>query len=177
VKGEIVNMEQVTDLLESALHDAEKSADVSIDPRHVHVAVTGSHIVTCQGIGIAAIHGDDGKVTPEHVDAALRSAALIFLPPERPLRIRNEVESENVHVFAVTHPGPFAFDRDEIDEVRFWPPCELREGMADDGLFTPIFASSSPGCCRPLGLRHRSYTVRRSNGLAARGVSSRTTCV
>ena len=54
-----------------------------------------------------------------------------------PLRIRNEVESENVQVFAATHPGPFAFDRDEIDEVRFWTPCELREGMAADGLFTP----------------------------------------
>ncbi|MDX9981879.1 MAG: NUDIX domain-containing protein [Lentisphaeria bacterium] len=65
------------------------------------------------------------------------------LPPDLPLRflfeqrIRNAVESENVHVFTVTHPGPFAFDRDEIDEVRFWTPCELREGVATDGLFTP----------------------------------------
>ncbi len=65
------------------------------------------------------------------------------LPPDLPLcflfeeRIRNAIESENVHVYTAIHPGPFAFDRDEIDEVRFWTPCELRRNIAADSLFTP----------------------------------------
>ena len=87
-----------------------------------------------------------GHLLPgEGYEAAARRemAEELGLPPELPLRflfaarIRNAVESENVHVYTAIHPGPFAFDRDEIDEVRFWTPCELRRNIAADSLFTP----------------------------------------
>ncbi len=40
-------------------------------------------------------------------------------------KIRNEVESENVRIFKTVSDGPFNFDQDEIDEVRFWSREEL----------------------------------------------------
>ncbi|MDD3154206.1 MAG: NUDIX domain-containing protein [Victivallaceae bacterium] len=41
-------------------------------------------------------------------------------------KIRNEIESENVQVYLLIHPGPFAFDRDEIDEVAFFEIEDLQ---------------------------------------------------
>lgn len=40
-------------------------------------------------------------------------------------KIRNDVESENVRIYKVISEGPFAFDPNEIDEVRFWTRDEL----------------------------------------------------
>ncbi|MBE6356890.1 MAG: NUDIX domain-containing protein [Lentisphaerae bacterium] len=42
-------------------------------------------------------------------------------------KIRNEIESENVRVFGVKLPGPFNFQKSEIDEVRFFSPAELED--------------------------------------------------
>ncbi|MBN2451410.1 MAG: NUDIX domain-containing protein [Lentisphaeria bacterium] len=51
-------------------------------------------------------------------------------------RIRNEVESENVRVFSLIHPGPFAPLADEIEELRFWSAEEVRTALGT-GQFTP----------------------------------------
>ena len=51
-------------------------------------------------------------------------------------QIRNEIESEDTRVFAIIHPGPFHFQREEIDEVRFWSFAELRDPTNFDE-FTP----------------------------------------
>ncbi len=51
-------------------------------------------------------------------------------------KIRNTIESENTRVFSTVYEGPFEFPRDEIDDVKFWTVCELREGMEGDS-FTP----------------------------------------
>jgi isopentenyldiphosphate isomerase len=51
-------------------------------------------------------------------------------------RIRNEVESEDVAVFALCHAGPFSPPPEEIDEVRFWTPAELATARGG-GAFTP----------------------------------------
>ena len=53
-------------------------------------------------------------------------------------RIRNQVESENVRVFRTTAAGPFAFQREEIDDVRFWSMAEIASELAGGGeAFTP----------------------------------------
>ncbi len=44
-------------------------------------------------------------------------------------KIRNKIESENTRVFSTVCEGPFKFPEEEIDEVRFWTACELRDGM------------------------------------------------
>lgn len=53
-------------------------------------------------------------------------------------RIRNAIESEQVRVFATTHPGPFCWPPEEIAEVRFWTPAELWAGILHQAdQFTP----------------------------------------
>ena len=62
------------------------------------------------------------------------------LPCDLPLKflfhseIRNELESENVGIFLLVSDGPFHFQQEEIDEVRFFTREEL-SAHADD--FTP----------------------------------------
>jgi len=83
VKGEIVNMEAATRILEATIQDAEQSAETEIDPRHVHVAVTGSHIIPYRGFGSVPVQGEERKITQEHIDEALRHASLISLTPDQ----------------------------------------------------------------------------------------------
>ncbi|MBQ4480373.1 MAG: NUDIX domain-containing protein [Victivallales bacterium] len=62
------------------------------------------------------------------------------LPRDLPLEflfrteIRNEIESENVGVFLLVSEGPFRFQQEEIDEVRFFTREELATHVDD---FTP----------------------------------------
>ncbi len=53
------------------------------------------------------------------------------------MKVRNSLESEDTRVFAVTLPGPFQFQREEIDEVRFWTMTEL-EDPAFQKMMTPL---------------------------------------
>ena len=53
-------------------------------------------------------------------------------------KIRNNIESENVGVFLLISDGPFHFQAEEIDEVRFFTREELA-AHADD--FTPNLRS------------------------------------
>jgi len=55
-------------------------------------------------------------------------------------KIRNEIESENTKVFSITYDGPFFFNKDEIEEIRFWNSVELKTNIGKD-LFTPSLES------------------------------------
>ncbi len=50
--------------------------------------------------------------------------------------IRNDIESEDTRVFGLRHRGPFAFQKSEIDEVRFWDFTDLMD-PARHTSFTP----------------------------------------
>ena len=52
------------------------------------------------------------------------------------MKIRNEIESENVAVFSIVYQGPFKIQKSEIDEVRFWSEAELMQEMTPK-TFTP----------------------------------------
>jgi len=52
------------------------------------------------------------------------------------MKIRNEIESENVAVFSTVYPGPFTIQKSEIDEIKFWPVTELINNMTEK-TFTP----------------------------------------
>lgn len=55
-------------------------------------------------------------------------------------KIRNEIESENVKVYSIVYSGPFNYQRDEIQEIKFWTICELRKGIKNTPeIFTPNF--------------------------------------
>lgn len=55
------------------------------------------------------------------------------LPEDTPLEhlfdvaIRNEIESEDARVFKAVSEGPFEFQKEEIDEVRFFTADELKD--------------------------------------------------
>lgn len=86
-------------------------------------------------------------VGEDYETAARRELAEeLGLPEDTPLRllfdarIRNFIESENVRVYAAVHDGPFAFQADEIDEVRFWSGKEIDSALGT-GTFTPNLES------------------------------------
>jgi len=43
------------------------------------------------------------------------------------VQIRNEIESEDARVYRAVSEGPFDFQKEEIDEVRFFTESELRD--------------------------------------------------
>lgn len=55
-------------------------------------------------------------------------------------KIRNEIESEDVRVYGLTLAGPFRFQPEEIDEIRFWTKRELAD-PENRKLFTPNLVS------------------------------------
>ena len=86
-------------------------------------------------------HLDSGEDYLNGAVRELREELGLELPPEAlqmlfDSPIRNEIESEDTRVFGVTHGGPFAFQKSEIDDVRFWRFSELRD-PANFPLFTP----------------------------------------
>ena len=104
----------------------KRAADKDVQPSKWDTAV-GGHL----GLG------------EDYETAARREMAEeLGLPENTPLRflfdsrIRNEIESENVRVFATVHDGPFAFQESEIDEVRFWSDGEIDAALGT-GVFTP----------------------------------------
>jgi len=60
------------------------------------------------------------------------------IQPALRYRWETEVESEMVFSFVVTHPGPFAPNREEISEGRFWSFADVRANIGK-GVFTPNF--------------------------------------
>lgn len=52
------------------------------------------------------------------------------------MKIRNQIESEDVRVFKLTHPGPFTWQESEIITVRFWTIQELNDSVNHSN-FTP----------------------------------------
>ncbi|MBU0678424.1 MAG: NUDIX domain-containing protein [Verrucomicrobia bacterium] len=51
---------------------------------------------------------------------------------------RSPVETELVRTFTTVHGGPFALQREEIDEGRFWSFEEIEANLGE-GIFTPNF--------------------------------------
>ncbi len=51
---------------------------------------------------------------------------------------KNPYESELVYTHQLTHQGPFRFDPDEIDEVRFWSLEEIKQNLGK-GVFSDNF--------------------------------------
>ncbi len=51
---------------------------------------------------------------------------------------QNEIETERIRVFSLVHDGPFVFQREEIDAIRFFSVAEI-EASLGRGMFTPLF--------------------------------------
>ena len=51
---------------------------------------------------------------------------------------RDDIQSENVTVYKTIWDGDIEYDKDEIDQVRFWSIDEIQSSIGS-GIFTPIF--------------------------------------
>ncbi|RMH63150.1 MAG: NUDIX domain-containing protein [Calditrichaeota bacterium] len=85
-------------------------------------------------------HVHSGESIPDALLRETREELGIDARPAQPLWryvMRNDYESELVHVFIMRHDGPFSFDREEIDDVRFWMPEDITPDEAQH-TFTPV---------------------------------------
>ena len=90
----------------------------------------GGHVGFGQSYEDAAV-----RETEEELGVALKPVEFLRI---HALRYRDEHESENTATFLCLHPGPFAFNPEEITEIRFWRRAEITAALGT-GVFTPHF--------------------------------------
>jgi cell division protein FtsA len=81
VKGEIADINIVTEQLEQALAEAELAAGCEIGD--VFLAITGNHICNINSIGTTPVTASDKHVTDQDVVTAVRNAISYSLPPDK----------------------------------------------------------------------------------------------
>jgi isopentenyldiphosphate isomerase len=90
----------------------------------------GGHVTFGQSYAEAA-----RREAREELGVDLAPEALEYL---HLLRFRGAEESENTATYLCRHGGPFAPDRDEISELRFWTRAEIERALGTE-TFTPHF--------------------------------------
>lgn len=55
------------------------------------------------------------------------------------IKVRQEIDSENVRLFLAKNNGPFDFNKEEIEKVDFFSINEIKEMIKKDGKFTKCF--------------------------------------
>ena len=88
-------------------------------------------------------HVDSGE-TPD-LAAVREMREELGMPPDLPLKklfqlkVRNEIESENVQLYSTVFAGPFRIQPEELDEARFFTFDELRDRLKNaPERFTPL---------------------------------------
>ncbi len=82
-KGEIIDAQKASAVLEKALADADKSAGIVNERRNVYCIVNGSGITSRQGEGQVFIYADDHRVRQNHILEAVNKAQNLALPPDQ----------------------------------------------------------------------------------------------
>ncbi len=77
-KGEIVDMDAVTDSIQKALAEAEESAGVEI--HNVTASVTGGHLRSFNNRGSVAVMDDEREISNEDIQNVLRNAKSVSIP-------------------------------------------------------------------------------------------------
>ena len=77
-KGEMFHFDSVCSCVETALHQAEEAANLTIN--EVYLAMSGSQIEGMPNRGEIPV---DGEITPDHVEHVLRVAREVTLPADR----------------------------------------------------------------------------------------------
>jgi len=95
----------------------KRSLSKDVQPGKWDTAV-GGHF----SIGESAIEAAKREMNEEIGIPASQKIKFLFK-----MKIRNSIESENISVFFTIYDGPFAVQKEEIDEIRFWNKNELKE--------------------------------------------------
>jgi len=80
-KGQIVNIEEASDAINSSLDSAERMAGHSID--RVFVSVSGVNIESQNSKGVVAVSQPDGEISEYDVERVLEAAGAVSLPSTR----------------------------------------------------------------------------------------------
>ncbi len=80
-KGQIVNIEEASDTINSSLDSAERMAGHSID--RVFVSVSGVNIESQNSKGVVAVSQPDGEISEYDVERVLEAAGAVSLPSTR----------------------------------------------------------------------------------------------
>ena len=88
-------------------------------------------------------HVDSGETLEQAVVREMREE--LGLPSDLPLKklfqlkVRNEIESENVQLYSTVSAGPFAIQEQELSGIRFFSFDELKKLLRENpGQFTPL---------------------------------------
>ena len=106
----------------------KRSSAKQIQPGKWDTSV-GGHLVAGESYLAAAV-----REAAEELGLAIDAAALA---PVHEFVWRSAVETEHVASYRIENGGPFRPHPEEVDEVRFWSPEELR-GAAGSGALTPM---------------------------------------
>ena len=106
----------------------KRSSAKQIQPGKWDTSV-GGHLVAGESYLAAAV-----REAAEELGLAIDAAALA---PVHEYVWRSAVETEHVASYRIENGGPFRPHPEEVDEVRFWSPEELR-GAAGSGALTPM---------------------------------------
>ncbi len=79
IKGEIIDIPKISEIIDSAIKKAETKTSYLIDPSQLHVAITGNHITSSDTIGDAVINEKEKKITKEHLKDALEDSRKTLL--------------------------------------------------------------------------------------------------
>ncbi|MBO4648264.1 MAG: NUDIX domain-containing protein [Lentisphaeria bacterium] len=88
-------------------------------------------------------HVDSGETPDQAVVREMREELGLVsdLPLKKlfQLKVRNEIESENVQLYSTVCAGPFEIQEQELSEIRFFSFDELKKLLRDDPeQFTPL---------------------------------------
>ncbi len=78
-RGAIVDINQMTDSIASAINEVERSSEVII--QSVYVGIAGSHILSMNAKGIVAIKNPNNEITSEDIDRAVDQAKTSVIIP------------------------------------------------------------------------------------------------
>lgn len=142
-KGVIVDLEEITQVIEDSLMEAEKMAGVEI--RDVYVAIGGNHLKYFNTQGVIAIGRADGEVTEEDVERVTEASQAINIP----------------HNYSLLHIIPQSFSLDNQSDIK--DPVGMNgvrlemKGIVVVG-FTPHINNISK-CFNSLGIEIEGFIV------------------
>ncbi|MCC7106177.1 MAG: cell division protein FtsA [Chloroflexi bacterium] len=82
-KGVVVSVEEAARQIQASVQKAEQQSGFKI--LSAYVTISGSHIRTDSGLGVATIRRQDGAISDHDVARALEAARAVVLPPDREL--------------------------------------------------------------------------------------------
>jgi isopentenyldiphosphate isomerase/intracellular septation protein A len=118
---------------EGRMYLQKRAADRLIQPGKWDAAV-GGHVAAGEDLTAAL-----SRELREELGVTSMALEAARVKPEPVMRFRwdTEIESELVFTFILRYSGPFAPDRSEVEEGRFWTGEQLR-GATGKGLLTPL---------------------------------------